>query len=1595
LSRRSVVPADGTSKGKNRQTKRPAEDAGGVSGSVKRRKTVPDQPDPSTASAMERRHEMTAAQVEKMLRELETEKDKQKGVKKRSAHQIAMDHPGATDPNRRWLSSAGWKQKKLDQTLSRFDDYEQHRASIQRLVAKLKIYEGSLPEPQEPYHLRFTAENLLAVLEALHRHRNMDTNRSAFTYVENQTGLHADSLKRFVRADGSLAMPRERLVRLPDYEANRERLEAAMRALDHAETADKLPEGGVLRPKKMAADVLADALEALANDPKTSIADIGIALGFDRETLQRYVGPRAEGIRGRRNPAELPNYGVAQRDAIAAALTKMGHHDQAERLPKPVGGVSSTRTPGRINRGASLVNRASAKGRAGMPIARTVDVSERSAPKRDVPRLGDSDRSAPAPNRMPTAAAKGKARAESSEGSEVETEWDTDGSSDTDADSSEGDADSSALATGPTVPDGSRHRTSASQVEALLRSLEADNRRPPESRSTVRDIVRAGVFPGPELTNTRWLSASTWRTLRLHVVLSRTEDYEQHRAAIQRLVNRLGLFTGTLPDAEQRYHRHLTADELLAALNARAGFDAEPHEQRRGGAHAYMRRAAGLGDSSVLERWITAEGKLKYSLGQLNSLPGYATNRRKLRNAFGRLGHVDTADNMPEASGRNVEGVTAEVVADALKGLAKNPRMSLDQLGRELGPRGGALGRYIGRRPDGRPEVRDLIRLAALPDYDDTRRKSIATALEAGGNHEQAAGLPLPPFMRAGDFLDGIRTHDRHVADAIKRMREDPGLSSREAAKAAGAPEKSFVLAVGRGPKIRDQATVESRLSRLDPQLRQGLGETMERLGALTRGEPVEAVGMTEVTLGAGSYSGRRRFIVENAEFGGNERDGKLKRLYQANPAFVRRPRSYAQDRPRQALRWLSTVLNEYFDESREVQAYYDRETRRIHVASNVTQVNHHIRALLADQERGLDSLLRRRETEQQISRATRHWNKLKSALSSTDRHADALSDEILNAMRQNHFDVPVRDYQRRGGSVDVHAERRIDDALESRRMDLDLLAGVRRACGHCAAALDFGAERPRGPFWESMGARHGLRNRSERIITENMAKSVGSYVTQTRDGRMTINHNTDSEGSTDEVAAPPRSRQPAPGSSVRGSKRATGEVVKRETLGQSRKSGSGLHHQEGELDPTRLEQMSMPREVTRVQEPRRESGGPPVIGQMPRGTRLSEELPDRFARAAVSVPHDGPDSDSSMSISDDSDDDVPLRNRVKAESFDGEENDLSDDMDVSDGEPARLSDARLPVPPNGWCLLYSVMAGVPRGVQLDGVAGHVDPETHRAAVAQLVNANSGRDLGSAADPDGPLGRSAAALHRAVLRWVRGSGPEDLPADVVARFRRSQEQMNALSDDLEALSDPELRERLTEAGVTSVRDASWIQASGAGPARGLRRQYARLRLQELNADSSQRDWSFESRQAQVQSELELVQDRTGNWVAAPNARGIPGQFEYLAGRGVNMPIDLLDVDGLRAAVRETNVDRPLSAGEYRQLIARLQAWEPGTVHWSSAYGEMFPGLVAHALGVQLEIRRPGSVERIGPTTGRTVVVAYNGVDHYDAIIDTTPRRRST
>jgi hypothetical protein len=79
---------------------------------------------------------------------------------------------------------------------------------------------------------------------------------------------------------------------------------------------------------------------------------------------------------------------------------------------------------------------------------------------------------------------------------------------------------------------------------------------------------------------------------------------------------------------------------------------------------------------------------------------------------------------------------------------------------------------------------------------------------------------------------------------------------------------------------------------------------------------------------------------------------------------------------------------------------------------------------------------------------------------------------------------------------------------------DTGLVAGTMRPCTVCAKDLGLPPSVPRGPAWLSRAAQAFFD--VHEVVEENLARSVGTYVSQRRDGHLNVNDNTDSDSDSD-----------------------------------------------------------------------------------------------------------------------------------------------------------------------------------------------------------------------------------------------------------------------------------------------------------------------------------------------------------------------------------------------------------------------------------------------------------------------------------------------
>ncbi|MFH8342109.1 hypothetical protein [Streptomyces sp. AM6-12] len=302
----------------------------------------------------------------------------------------------------------------------------------------------------------------------------------------------------------------------------------------------------------------------------------------------------------------------------------------------------------------------------------------------------------------------------------------------------------------------------------------------------------------------------------------------------------------------------------------------------------------------------------------------------------------------------------------------------------------------------------------------------------------------------------------------------------------------------------------------------------------------------------------------------------------------------------------------------------------------------------------------------------------------------------------------------------------------------------------------------------------------------------------------------------------------------------------------------------------------------------------------------------------------------------------------------------------------------RVPVPGDGRCLLYSVLASTPPehwpSALHGGTAEHARAQ-HEAVVHQ-IRTQHGR-VGA----DSPLGRAARDLHQMVLDRVRSSRPEDLPFDVTELYRRSQE--NQLRQTLQSESFEQLRQRLHDTGVDHVISPDWLSPQA------LRTLYVDTRAQELMGPPHR----LAPRDAADRAAAEVPEttDAQGRWWLRDDALAPRAQFAYVAGRTGPLSLDHVDShDRLAGAVVDTALHQPLTPAEHQALIRAVRNWVPGNDAWNTDEGEMFPALVAHTLGIRLRTFQStgdgtAHLRTVGPRNGNhTVDIYYNGRNHYDA-----------
>ncbi|MFI5843119.1 hypothetical protein ACIA8K_25755 [Catenuloplanes sp. NPDC051500] len=288
--------------------------------------------------------------------------------------------------------------------------------------------------------------------------------------------------------------------------------------------------------------------------------------------------------------------------------------------------------------------------------------------------------------------------------------------------------------------------------------------------------------------------------------------------------------------------------------------------------------------------------------------------------------------------------------------------------------------------------------------------------------------------------------------------------------------------------------------------------------------------------------------------------------------------------------------------------------------------------------------------------------------------------------------------------------------------------------------------------------------------------------------------------------------------------------------------------------------------------------------------------------------------------------------------------------------------------PADGACLLYSTLVSDPALVlatlrsQLPGhrllhdpamVEWLSDPARVRADVGYAA-----ANLSTHAWPvpaASPAARAANALADLVAHRLRDDA--GLPAEVVAARHMLAETFG--HDGRDTPRD-ELLAEVRRLGEDRVTDASLLDADT------LRQKYADVRLRELR---TRNPWASE-----LDVQLEAAFGLT-----------LQEQLDHLAAYSEPIALDTLADDRLAAELttRRAAAGEPLTASELDSLEGAVRAWPAS---WDTAVGESFPALVAHTLGVRMQLFDRESRDRsamFGVEDAPPLVLFHNGADHFD------------
>jgi len=618
-----------------------------------------------------------------------------------------------------------------------------------------------------------------------------------------------------------------------------------------------------------------------------------------------------------------------------------------------------------------------------------------------------------------------------------------------------------------------------------------------------------------------WVGKGSWAKANLATSLAGMPGYERLRAPLQELAQKLDLHQGDLPPPAE-VKQHVNADLLVRALQALRDRIERPALVRNPNTLKDVAQKIGT-KACTITRWLKANGAPRIGLSSVARLDGYAERLPELRELLVRLGHKEHAEALPDAPPARVgNAASARLLVRALRAAKdwehkSDAQLSLRSLSRVLDVSDTLLHKLIAIQ-DGKVGLADPKAVATYPDYRD-EREPLRKALAGVGLARAAAALPVAP-VRTAEVLQTLRGRLREVGKALADLRRDTTLAPEEAARRRGVLPDVFALVAATGGRVRPRAEIEPHLTHLEPHLSKGLDELLATLGTLAQGGTIpgtrEASTMKRVEV-APSYNAAVKLFVVPAGDPAKGKGRQLDNLYAANPELVRDPRSYEGERSRQVLRWLATAVREALPGTLEVQCQFDPDTGSIAIATGRNSDARRIRDLL-DSGGLADAARQALDTGQLAPRQARHARKLLQGLAQDTPAAR----QVLDAIRAKSFVVPIEAFSLDGKDLRLHAERRLDHwskEARGRPLDPSQLAGTMRPCGTCADEIGLDDQARRGPFW--LGRTAQAFSDTERVIDRNVREGIPTYVTRSREGRLTVDHDTDSDS--DAPGTPPR----------------------------------------------------------------------------------------------------------------------------------------------------------------------------------------------------------------------------------------------------------------------------------------------------------------------------------------------------------------------------------------------------------------------------------------------------------------------------------------